>query len=249
MKRRLVISFLIFFGINANAELPKVTQTLIIIGDQSCAKRNSSGAEMEGLSSAGWGEIIEKYFNDDIMILDKGRSGRSTKSFISEGRWDAASTFIQKGNVVMIQFGHNDEKKEDPARYTSPYGEYTRNLTYFINMARRKGAIPILLTPVARDFFVDGKLQDTHGEYPEAMREVAKKTGCYLIDLTKLTFRLYASLGEKQAALHFHVEEGDKNLQSLGTSRHSVLGADTVAKLIIDEVRRQDIKELTEYLK
>ncbi|MBQ0078009.1 MAG: rhamnogalacturonan acetylesterase [Bacteroidales bacterium] len=250
MKPKYIIAacLLLLLPEGSRAELPEQQQTLIIIGDQSCSRKNNLGADPASTPYAGWGEVLTPYFRETLTILDKGRSGRSTKSFIEEGRWDAASTLISKGNVVMIQFGHNDEKDFDPSRYTDPYGTYYDNLKLFVETVKSKGATPILLTPIARYNFSGGKLVDTHGDYPDAMRKVAKETDCYLIDLTAMTSALYSRLGEKKAAEHFYVLDGDKDVETRGVSRHSYLGAKTVAKMIVAEVKKQNIEELTEYL-
>lgn len=253
MKKRtetiLAILFACLSPLSVHAELPERSQTLIIIGDQSCSRKNSLEADLKAPGvSVGWGEVLRYYFKESLVILDKGRSGRSTKSFIEEGRWDSANTLITRGSVVMIQFGHNDEKEYDSSRYTEPFGAYMDNLRCFVETVRSKGATPILLTPIARFNFSGGALVDTHGLYPEAMRRVAEETGCYLIDLTRRTTTLYTRLGENRTSAHFVVLDGDRSIETRGISRHSYLGARTVAEMIVAELKSQKIVELTEYL-
>ncbi len=116
----------------------------------------------------GWGQLFPAYFNDKVLIENHAVNGRSTKSFIDQGRWKEVYNKLNKGDYVFIQFGHNDEKKQDTSRYAAPHGAYKDNLIKFVSESRDRGAIPILLTPInRRKFDESGKLVDTHGDYPE----------------------------------------------------------------------------------
>ena len=124
--------------------------------------------------------MLGKFFEDDKVIVDnRAQNGRSTRTFISENRWQAIVNQLNKGDYVFIQFGHNDESKEKADRYTPP-DDYRNNLIRFVAEVRAKEAIPVLLTPVMRRRFdEDGHLQDTHGEYPNLVRGVATQYhGC-----------------------------------------------------------------------
>src|SRR5438309_3359043 len=115
----------------------------------------------------GWGEMLSKFFQDGAVIIDnRAQNGRSTRTFISEQRWQAIVDRLQPGDYVFIQFGHNDESKEKVDRYTPPLA-YRNNLVRFLTEVREKKGFPVLLTPLMRRRFDrEGKLQDTHGEYP-----------------------------------------------------------------------------------
>lgn len=145
----------------------------------------------------GWVQMLSRFFPQGTQILNFARNGRSTKSFIDEGRFDAVRTEAEPGDFVLIGFGHNDEKETDPARYTAPDGLFRTNLAYFVTELRTAGAFPILLTPVARRKFTDGRLEDTHGAYPAAVCAVAEEMRVPCVDLTTLTTAFVEKLGEE----------------------------------------------------
>ncbi|HEY0808841.1 MAG TPA: rhamnogalacturonan acetylesterase, partial [Longimicrobiales bacterium] len=132
----------------------------------------------------GWGEALQVYFDNDVVrISNHARNGRSTRTFIEEGRWQAIVDSLKPGDYVFLQFGHNDQSKDKPDRYTSP-DDYRRNLIRFVNDVRSKQATPVLLTPVRRwRFDRQSKLYDTHGEYPGIVRSIAAEQRVPLIDM------------------------------------------------------------------
>jgi lysophospholipase L1-like esterase len=117
--------------------------------------------------------MLPKFFKDGKVTIDnRAQNGRSTRTFISEGRWQSIVDALREGDYVFIQFGHNDESKQKVDRYTSP-AEFRNNLIKFVSETRAKKAIPVLFTPVMRRKFDSaGTLQDTHGEYPDIVRTV-----------------------------------------------------------------------------
>lgn len=126
-----------------------------------------------------------------VPVLNVAKGGATTASHRAEGLWDALLAQANPGDFIVIQFGHNDQKCPDlPAR-----GAFRANLERFIAEARETGAHPVLCTPVARRHFRDGRLQNTHGAYPDAVRAAATATGAALIDLTAWTTSLYERLG------------------------------------------------------
>jgi DNA sulfur modification protein DndE len=160
-------------------KLPPKQIRIFMIGDSTMADK-----PLNDNPERGWGQLFPQYFTEDVLVKNYAVNGRSTKSFIKEGRWDSVMKYVQKNDYVFIQFGHNDEKTEDSTRYAAPKGLYRENLIRFIKDARSKGANPIMVTPVMRRKFDDkGKFTDTHGEYPDAVRAVAKEMNVPLIDL------------------------------------------------------------------
>lgn len=135
-------------------------------------------------------------------------SGRSTKSFIDEGRWQKVLDRIAPGDLLLIQFGHNDAKKSDPKRYTDPETTFKENLRRFVNEARGKGATPILATSIVRrQFNKDGTLRDSHGRYVPAAAEVAAELNVPLVDMNRLTGELVLKYGpEESKKLYLYVE-------------------------------------------
>ena len=131
-----------------------------------------------------------------MLVLDKARGGRSTRTFFEEGRWAEVYEALSKGDLVLIQFGHNDAAENKPERYVNIQG-YKEYLRLFVNQARQKGALPILLTPVNRNYPWEGEqLTNAHGEYPQAMKEVAQELQVPLIDLTQRSIDHFTARGK-----------------------------------------------------
>jgi lysophospholipase L1-like esterase len=144
----------------------------------------------------GWGQSLPVFFSDNVQIFNHAKNGRSTKSFIAEGRWKVVLDQLQEGDYVFIEFGHNDAKKEDSTRFAPPIPDYRDNLTRFIRETREKKAIPILLTPVTRRDFKEGKFVATHGDYPSVMKEVAKQEQVPCIDMFEKSKQLVQKLDD-----------------------------------------------------
>jgi lysophospholipase L1-like esterase len=140
------------------------------------------------LPERGWGMALGGLCKDPAMVQNHAVNGRSTRSFINEGRWARLVGALQPGDYVLIQFGHNDEKIENPAVGTDVATTFRDNLRRFIREAREKKANPILATPVARrKFDRTGKLAPSHGAYPDAVRAVAAEEKVPLLDLERVT--------------------------------------------------------------
>lgn len=143
----------------------------------------------------GWVQELPRFFRRGTEFLNFARNGRSTKSFIAEGRFDRVLSEARAGDFALIGFAHNDEKSNDPSRYTSPLegGEFRLNLEVMAVNLMAKRCLPVLLTPVARRKFMepdeDGirKIENTHRLYPEAVLQTARRIGVPSIDLTRLT--------------------------------------------------------------
>ena len=146
----------------------------------------------------GWIQMLDRFFQD-VTIKNHARNGRSTKSFIAEGRFDKVLKECKAGDFAIIQFAHNDEKSADLTRYTSPDegGEFRSNLEYFVNELRKKTVKPVLLTPVTRRLFSDElTIKDSHEPYAKAIIETAEKLKVPCIDLNLLTCRYFAKKGQ-----------------------------------------------------
>ncbi len=152
----------------------------------------------------GIGQMLPLYLKRNVFVQNHAENGRSTKSFIDEGRLDVIRENICEGDFFFIQFGHNDEKQADPNRYTEAYGDYQRNLETFINVAKNKKAHPVLITPLCRrQFDENGRLSDTHGDYPNAMRQLAKRLDVPLIDLCTLSYDAVSKAGDEASKQWF----------------------------------------------
>ena len=169
---------------------PPPPPKIVIVGDST-----ASDYSRERYPRMGWGMALPCELDAAIAVDNRAVSGRSTKSFRDEGHWDAAVAALRAGDVLLIQFGHNDQKIEDPTRYVAPDGPFAANLTAFITEARARGATPVLITPVVRRKFVDGRLVDTLGPYVGIVRAVAAATATPLVDLQADSFAYVDGLG------------------------------------------------------
>ena len=141
--------------------------------------------------------------------MNRAIAGRSTRTFLNEGRLDAIGPLIRPGDVLLIQFGHNDGGNK-PERHTEPWGDFTDNLNRFVDFALERGARPVLLTPICIRLWRDGALQPSHGEYLEAVRALAAKRGLPLIDMYAASRAVVSGLGETGSrALYMHLAPGE----------------------------------------
>lgn len=149
----------------------------------------------------GIGQVLPYYLKQDIEVCNFAENGRSTKSFIDEGRFEQIRQLIQKDDFLFLSFGHNDEKEEDPLRYTKPFGTYQENLKAMADAGRQKGAYPVLITPIYRRLFDENGslITGSHGEYPEAMKELAVRESVPCLDLCRITYELIAGQGDEKS--------------------------------------------------
>lgn len=189
----------------------------------------------------GWGQALPALLRPEAgRVVNYAMNGRSTKSFIDEGRWTKVVAALQPGDFVIIQFGHNDEKADKPAVYAAPRGAYQGNLRRFVRESRAHGATPLLATPVARRKWNErGELIDTHGDYTAALREVATAENVPLLELNGLTSELERGHGvEGSKRLHLHYAGGiyPRWPEAVKDDTHfSEYGAARVAALALQE--------------
>ena len=244
--KRILTSMLILLSLTISAQQKT---TLYLIGDSTMADKKDPDVNPEH----GWGQMLPELMTSDIKVENHAVNGRSSRSFIDEGRWKAVKDKLRKGDYVFIQFGHNDEKIKDSTRFTNPYTQYWHNLEKFVRETREKGATPILLSSIVRrNFNEHGVLVDTHGNYPLVARLVAEKMNVPFVDMGWLTERLEMQYGpEGSKKLHLHLEPGDDPYEPKG--RHddthlSEMGATLEASLALKEVAQQGL-ELRKYIK
>ncbi len=248
MKIRVSILFLSLLVLSAFTTGNNRPITLFMIGDSTMADKNLEGGNPE----RGWGHLLPGFFTTDVVVNNHAQNGRSSKSFIDEGRWDKVISQVGKGDYVFIQFGHNDEK-EDSTRYTRPGTTFDANLKRFISETREKGGIPVLFNSIVRRNFDDnGKLVDTHGAYIEAPRRVAEETGTLFIDLNRLTHQLVEEMGvEASKQLFVWIAPNTVPMAPKGKeddTHLNVYGAKNVAALAVKEIE-QLIPELAEHIR
>ncbi|OKP75544.1 hypothetical protein A3842_19840 [Paenibacillus sp. P3E] len=225
--------------------------TLYIAGDSTAAQKGGGEKPMTG-----WGEFFQEHFGPEITVDNRAVNGRSTRSYLAEGRLEDIAKDFRSGDYLLIQFGHNDQKVEDPARYTDPATEYRRNLLTFIDFARNYGGYPVLLTSVSRRRFTSGGEPDplAIGPYPEAVREVAAQTGTPLLDIFASSQQLYRALGEEGSRqLFMHLPANDHPNYPVGITddtHFSKEGAARVADLVAGAIRQSaELTALSVYLR
>ena len=180
---------------------------------------------------ASWGQMLPRFFGPDVAIANHAESGETLKSFLAELRLDKILETLRAGDWLLIQFGHNDQKAQWPQTYVEAATTYRAYLRVYIAEARRRGATPILITaPERRHFDANGHIIDSHGEYPSAVRAVAREESVALIDLHAMSKTFYEALGPERAPLAFN--DGGRDL-----THHSEYGAYELARMIVAGLR------------
>jgi lysophospholipase L1-like esterase len=216
--------------------------TLYVIGDSTAASYS-----MKHYPLFGWAQVLQHYFDaSKLRVANRAISGRSSKSFYDSGSWTPIRESLQAGDYVFIQFGHNDQKKKDPKRYTEPTTTYTEYLQRYIDETRAAEAMPILLTSINRNSWeTPKKLRDSLGGYPDAVRKLAKSESVPLIDMHKRTTRLYQKLGqERTTRLFIYLPPSLYPAYPDGRPDNTHLqerGAYTISALAIKAIRKQRI--------
>ena len=236
--------------------------TIFIIGDSTAAEKDHFDKSPE----RGWGMVLQGCFDNQIIVDNHAVNGRSSKSFLDEGRWQTVLDKIQPGDYVIIQFGHNDEKS-NPKRYTEPGRTFDAHLAKYVNETRQKGGIPVLMNSVVRRCYYSADLEndddeklrgkayageekinsdtliDTHGAYVVAPRHVAKALNVPFVDATKITHDIETGFGIKGSRkLHMWFLPGENPQVSKGkqdNTHYNVYGAHVVANALADALAEQ----------
>ncbi|MFB6845565.1 rhamnogalacturonan acetylesterase [Streptomyces sp. NPDC056373] len=211
------------------------TPTLYIAGDSTAAQKYKDAAP-----ETGWGMALPFFLQSSrLTVSNHAVNGRSSKSFVDEGRLGVILRQIQPGDLLLIQFGHNDEKTEDPTRYTEPWSTYQQYLRQYIDGARARGARPVLATSVERrKFDTGGKALPTHRDYPAAMRALAKEEQVTLLDVQALSLALWQRLGVEETKKYFNWTATEQD-----NTHFNPPGAIEVARLVARELLRTRVLE------
>jgi len=214
--------------------------TVHLMGDSTMAEKDLKGGTNP---ERGWGMMFPNFLDSGVRVVNYAQNGRSTKSFIDLGLWDGVKAALRPGDYVFIQFGHNDAKESDPARYAAPFGAYQDNLRLFVRTALDAGAHPVLLTPVARRWFKDGVLdRNCHTDYPEAMKQVGAEFGIPVLDVTTATLDWLEGLGDEASKPYFMISTGkDDNTHTVAC------GARAVTEIVCGKIR-ESLPEVAEHL-
>jgi len=237
-----------------------VVTTVYLIGDSTMA--NYTGDYDPGKDYmktrypvTGWGQVFQIFLVSDSLFMvnnsiktksaivdDRARGGRSTRTFFQEGRWRSVFESLKNDDLVIMQFGHNDAAESMTERYVTIEG-YKEFLRLFVSQTREKGALPIILTPVARNYpWKDGKLQNVHGLYDQAVKDIAKEMNVFLIDLNKKSMDFFTKKGESYSAENYFMNlpagkyeaypEGQKD-----NTHFQPQGAIEVARLVFEGMK------------
>ncbi|HEY4186534.1 MAG TPA: rhamnogalacturonan acetylesterase [Polyangia bacterium] len=217
------------------------TPTVYVIGDSTASVYASNL-----YPRMGWAQPLQDYFAAACAtIQDKALSGRSSKSFYDEGAWTPIRNALRAGDFVLIQFGHNDEKSDDATLFTDPFTTYEQYLSKYLDDTQAKGATPILLTSINRNEWSGGKLKDTHGDYPVAMRQLAQSRQISLVDTTALTKTYFERIGQSATTMLFmDLTAGQFPNYPDGNSDNTHLqenGARTIALIVLADLYRQGL--------
>ncbi len=238
MRKLLILWALIGFAATTVAAAERPTH-VYLVGDSTCADKKLDKENPE----RGWGQLFRAFFDAEVVVENHAMNGRSTKSFRDEGRWDVIYSALQTGDYVFIQFGHNDEKVDRPKVGSVPE-VFAENLRRYVRETREKGAIPILLTPIARRHFTEeGELKKTHGEYPDRVRQVAAEMEVTLLDMEPLTEAWLQELGDVPSRDYFvWVKAGTSPLYPDGREDNThlnVRGAHVISRMVADCLKKQ----------
>ena len=192
----------------------------------------------------GWGQMITRFFTPEVAVANYAESGQAADTFVSSRRLEKLLSKIRKGDYLFIEFGHNDQKQRGEGK--GPFTSYKNNLKYLADRAREKGAFPVLISPMHRRFFDEnGKVVNTHGEYPAAVRQLAQEENIPLIDLTAMSAVLYQAWGvegSKKAFVHFPEGTFPGQEKALADNTHfNPYGGYQIARCIVKGIVDGDI--------
>lgn len=234
----IVIAVLAYLAVKTLTSSDFSGTTIHLAGDSTLSEQLDSERPLTG-----WGESLPSFLCDGVRVLNHAKNGRSTRSFLSEGLWSNLLAQLRDGDIVKIQFGHNDQKKSNPTLYSDAWQGYQDHLTRFVADVRALGATPVLLTPIVRrDFDLQGELQNTLGDYPSVTRHVANEQKVELIDLNALTSELIQNMGPTESkSIYLHLSPNTHGNYPEGEQDNTHLnakGAFKVAELSAIELQR-----------
>ena len=229
--------------IEVNGDAPAVSSIQIAPADDVptlwlCG--NSTVVDQDYEPWASWGQMITRWFTDQVAVANYAESGETATSFIGAGRLKKIVSLMKEGDYIFMEFGHNDQKEKRPG--SGAFYNYAYALKQFVDEARAKGVTPIFITPTQRRAFAkDGKIQETHANYPDAMRWVAKDLGVQLIELHDMTRVFYETLGvedSKHALVHYPAGTYPGQAKAFEDNTHfNPYGAYEISKMVVEGMK------------
>lgn len=253
-QKHLFILFTAFAICSSFILFQKEKPTIYLIGDSTV--HNNDKVQW------GWGSLLPEFFDSTkINISNQAMAGRSTRTFIKEGRWDRVLSTLKKGDFVLMQFGHNEGSRPDTSRagyrgVLKGIGEDTVQLTWangtpeivhtygwyirkFVRDAKAKGAIPIVLSMIPRNEFRDGKVLRADKDYGLWAKQIADEEGVMFIDLNAITADKYDAWGPEKVKTFFPGDHTHTNQE----------GARVNAASIVEGIKANPKNQLNQYLK
>ena len=201
---------------------------------------NSTVVDQDYEPWASWGQMITRWFTDEVAVANYAESGETATSFIAAGRLKKIVSLMKEGDYIFMEFGHNDQKEKRPG--SGAFYNYVYALKQFVDEARAKGVTPVFVTPTQRrSFDKNGKIQETHANYPEAMRWVAKDLGVPLIELHEMTRTFFETLGveeSKRALVHYPAKTYPGQQTAFEDNTHfNPYGAYEISKMMVEGMK------------
>lgn len=221
--------------------------TLHLVGDSTMADKPKLA-----YPERGWGQLLPEFLLPSINVKNHGANGRSTKRFYDEGRWQVLLSELSEGDFVVIQFGHNDQKQDDPVRYADPDLAYPQYLTQFISDVKNKGANALIASSICRRHFDEnGKLKRTLKDYAQAAQKVAKENDIPFVPMNAVTCELLQAVGEMRSHDYFIKVPPDLYARypdgKTDDTHLNVVGAAKVAQIFLRELEKMK-HPLTRYV-
>ena len=201
---------------------------------------NSTVVDQDYEPWASWGQMVTRWFNDKVAVANYAESGETATSFIGAGRLKKIVSLMKPGDYIFMEFGHNDQKEKRPG--SGAFYNYAYALKQFVDEARSKGVTPVFVTPTQRrSFDGQGRIMETHANYPEAMRWVAKDLGVQVIELHEMTRTFYETLGveeSKHAFVHYPAHTYPGQLKAFEDNTHfNPYGAYELSKMVVEGMK------------
>ena len=204
---------------------PAIVPTIYLLGDSTVCDQPTE-------PYASWGQMLPQFFGPTVAVANHAQSGESLRSSLGARRLDKVLSTIKKNDWLMLQYGHNDMKAVTA-------DDYKKDLKHFADEAKKKGAKVVLITPMHRRTFKDGKITNSHKDFPDAVRALAKEESLPLIDLHAMSATLYESFGPEKSAVMFKSGDG---------THHNNYGAYQLAKCVVEGIRANKL-DLVRHLK
>lgn len=244
----------------------KSVTTIFLIGDSTVANYADNYDKGKDYFKTrypvtGWGQVFPELFKesefknfqhlfdaDSVRIVNRARGGRSTRTFFQEGRWRGVFENLRKGDIVLMQFGHNDAAEKKTERYVNIEG-FKEFLRLYVSQTRLKKAIPVILTPVCRNYpWKYNHLENVHGEYPQAAFEISQEMNVHFIDLNQLSMDAFSRKGREYVKHHYFMNLPPNKYEAYpdGQSDNTHFqpeGAKVVAQLVFDAMKKLDPSE------